>query len=802
MEKERNTYSMNILIDGQTLESAELNRGIGVYFKNTLNCLVKGSYIHNWYITVSNSSTVTNLDPWAAKRVTTLIDPIFAPGFDYERTSDYTLALRKTVKQYAIDLWWTPNPFMINVLFPNDAIGCPMYLTAHDLIPAVMPVTDWGENIKREYLARFNTLRVQSETYVVCDSQSTANDLKKYIGLSIKTRTIPLAANKYLFYTKRKSDGIDEEPKILFTGGFDYRKNMDGAVRAFALAIKKYPGNHSLQKSKFYIVCDYDAERKDAFYAMMQKLGLESRVCLTGYLSDEELAAAYTRADLFFFPSLYEGFGLPLLEAMLGGAYILSANNSSLPEVCGDHAIYFDAKNIEDMADKLNQALLNAAAENVEAKWKRQQYALSFSWEKTAAELLNYFEEPMYPEIASSKRIDVAIVTPWPKQQTGIANYIYKLMPFLIKYFNVDIFVDDTFDKRSEWIENRWGALYSISELKNRNTKYDRIIYQFGNNADYHSGIYKAALQYRGIGEIHDYNLHHFFYQSYYLKGDIRTYADALELAYGVDGSEHYRRIVERNVPPDDKRYPMAHVIHQICDSIIFHNRWSCEQMKKTDKVHAIPLASFEKEEIDSEMYSKLKSDIIKKIDWRDGKFLIGCLGFINGNKRPEQLLEAVNNLTKKGYSIKVAFLGELHYEPMKELIVKRGMRDIAAVTGYMDKTEYEVGLSLCDLVVNLRYPSMGESSGTLCEAFQYGKPVLVSDINQYTEFPDEICWKVPVNQYEIPILESMLEYLITHEDVCKTMGSNAAEYARTVLRPEKIARQYYDILIRSGGRC
>jgi glycosyltransferase involved in cell wall biosynthesis len=794
---------MNILVDGQTLESAELNRGIGIYFKNTLNCMVKGSYEHRWFITVSDSSSVAHLDPWVSERLTAIVDPVFAPGFDYERTADFTTALKKTVKQYDIDVWWSPNPLMVNVLFPNDSVGCPMYLTVYDLIPAVMPISDWSDVVRKEYFGRFEIIGAKPEIYAACISQSTERDLRKYIGTTVKTKHIPAAVNRHLFYADEIADGINDEPTLLFTGGFDYRKNMDGAVRAFALAIKKYTENQALQKSKFYIVCAHGEEEKNKFLNMTGKLGLTDRVQLTGFLSDEELAAIYAKADIFFFPSLYEGFGLPLLEAMLSGTYILSANNSSLPEVCGGHALLCDAGDLEDTADKLNQAFLNAASESIAEKRARQQYALSFSWEKTAAEYLGFFRKCMSENAVSDaeKRMNIAIVTPWPNQETGIANYVHKLLPALVKYFDVDIFVDDYIDKKSTWVKNEWGGLYPIAELEKRNEMYDHIIYQFGNNADYHSGIYKTALKCRGIGEVHDYYLQAFFYHAYFLKGDTETYENALELAYGAEGKEQYAGAAERNISPNEVTYPMTHVFPQICDAVIFHNHRSRMLMNETDNVYVVPLASFEKEMIESEGRLKTEALIRERIHWQEGEFLIGCFGFINKNKRPEQLLSAIKNLTDKGCRIRVAFFGKPNYEPLKEIIAEKKLKDVVAVTGYLDKQEYDVALSLCDLIVNLRYPSMGESSGTLCESFQYGKPVFVSDIGQYKEFPDEVCWKVPVGQYEIPVLEHMTEYLIAHEDARAALGANAFQYADTVLHPEKIARHYSNTLMKIKKR-
>ena len=89
----------------------------------------------------------------------------------------------------------------------------------------------------------------------------------------------------------------------------------------------------------------------------------------------------------------------------------------------------------------------------------------------------------------------------------------------------------------------------------------------------------------------------------------------------------------------------------------------------------------------------------------------------------------------------------------------------------------------------------MGESSGTLCQQLKAGKPVIVSELNQYTEFPDEVCWKVPVDGYEEHILRKMLEHLITHEETRQQLGANAKRYADTALTCENIAEMYARVL-------
>ncbi len=784
---------MNILIDGQTLESAELNRGIGVYFKNVLNNMIKQNFDHNWFIAVSKENSLATLDPWVAKRINPVINDFFSPSSDFSRTESYTQALESAVSTYKINAFWSPNPLMVNVLFPIRQVGCKMFLTVHDVIPAIIPVKEWSKAVKEEYFRRLKFINSQKDVTAICVSRATENDVKKCIGEAVNTVVTLEAANSRLFYHKREKSGINEDPYIVFTGGFDYRKNIDGAVRAFSLAKKRNPNDSVLQKIKLYIVCKASSDIQEAFYKKVDHFGLSGFVKLTGYIPDEQLSDLYANADLFFFPSLYEGFGLPILEAMLGGAYILSADNSSLPEVCSKYAVLCNAKSDEDMADKLRLALYNASKESVEDKLERQNYALTYSWEKTAMQTLCAFESNI--EKKSAHREKIAIMTPWPTQMTGIANYVYKLMPYLIHYFDVDVFVDNTIDKKSPLVENPYGGLYTLQEFEARATEYDEVIYQIGNESKYHTGIYEYARKYKGIAEIHDFILSPFFYHSFFLKKKYDIYRQVLEDGYGKTGLKHYEKIRSGQSFPDESNFPMSHSVSNICKATIFHNHWSEEQIKQ-NKIFVVPHACFDKEFLEDNQREDLLRAIKQKCHITDSETIIGCFGFINKNKRPEKVIEAISNLLQVGKNVRLIFFGKPSSEDITQLINKRGLQDKVYITGYLEKGEYEIGMEMCDIVVNLRFPSMGEASGTLCEAFKFGKPVLVSEVNQYVEYPDEICWKVVPGPYEVTLLTEMLEYLIDNPDVRRALGENAQAYADTVLSPEKISKRYYDIIM------
>ena len=778
---------MNILIDGQTLLSPEVNRGIGIYFKNVLNNMVKQSFVHNWYIAIGNREGLKALDPWVAERLIPVENEIFLPSTDYGRTEAYTAALEEIVESKNIDVFWDPNPMMVNVLFLGRSLKCRQFATMYDLIPAIKPIKEWSQAVQNEYQRRLDYLR-NNDMSLVCISDATKKDFEQHICVRDGLYVTLLAADSRKFYKKR-CEKKNEQVSIVFTGGFDYRKNMDGAVQAFAKLCQKYRGNQLVDAAKLSIVCNAPQEQQDIFYAKVKDLGVEGRVVLTGFIPDQELSDLYSNCDVFFFPSLYEGFGLPIVEAMLAGAYILSADNSSLPEVCGNHAILCNAEDVDDMAEKLMEALRSSNEESLEEKWVRQEYALGFSWEKTAKETLELFEAC---DKEYSKR-KIALVTPWPKQNTGIANFVYQLMPYLSKYFDVDVYVDNTVISNEEILPYSHGKLRMIDQLDAHHAEYEKIIYQIGNSSEFHTGIYKKLVKHGGIAEIHDYILHPFFYHSFFLKKDYEPYRKALLVGYGNEGAAHYQKIKEKVTYPDNEKYPMSHSVANISEAVIFHNHWSSKEIN-SENTYIIPLACFDRVVMDEKEKNQRLTQLKKRMHY-DEELVIGCFGFVNANKRPEVMLSALEKLVRQGYPVKLVFWGKSNYAPLAEEIAKRNLSAYVYIAGYMEKEDYEVALEFTDVVVNLRYPSMGESSGTLCEAFKYGKATIVSDLNQYQEYPDEVCWKVPVGSRETEILTEMLMYLMDYPEVREALGQNAKNYADQVLSPDKIAQMYRDLI-------
>lgn len=178
-----------------------------------------------------------------------------------------------------------------------------------------------------------------------------------------------------------------ERPYILYVGALESRKNLPRLLAAYA-RLREWSERWRL------VIVGARKWKSSPIFDTVQQLGLEPHVTFTGYVADEHLPALYSGADLFAFPSLYEGFGLPVLEAMACGTPVVTSNTSSLPEVAGDAAILVDPRDVEQIANAmwlvLSQPDLAAALRE-----KGLARAAQFTWERTARETIEVYKQAL-----------------------------------------------------------------------------------------------------------------------------------------------------------------------------------------------------------------------------------------------------------------------------------------------------------------------------------------------------------------------------------------------------------------------
>jgi alpha-1,3-rhamnosyl/mannosyltransferase len=275
--------------------------------------------------------------------------------------------------------------------------GVPVVVTVYDLIPLLFPRL---ASARARLLFRWTmALALRMASHVIVISEATRRDLLLFFRLSPKkVTTIPLAAAPNF----RPSSPAEVEqvrhkyalPQdyVLYLGINKPHKNLVRLIDAFSLMTQHTTCNrHHASRFTFVIAGAWDSRYPEP-RQRVATLGLEGTIRFLGPVPEADLPALYAGAALFVFPSLYEGFGLPVLEAMACGAPVACSNTSSLPEVGGDKVLYFDPADVEAIAETLRQALADADL-RTELRERGLVRAAQFSWERTARETLNLYRE-------------------------------------------------------------------------------------------------------------------------------------------------------------------------------------------------------------------------------------------------------------------------------------------------------------------------------------------------------------------------------------------------------------------------
>lgn len=285
-----------------------------------------------------------------------------------------------------VDLFHEPD-----FVLPPTLPGTPTVLTVHDLTFIRDPESAFPR--LRRYLNRVVPRSVARATRVLADSAATKNDLIELLHTSpdkitvlyggVDARFAPMADPKRLAAVRAKySLGLD--PFILGIGTLQPRKNFSRLIQAFAAL-------HSQLSTRHLVIVGGKGWLYDDIFAEVKRLGLEGRVLFPGFVDDDDLPALYSAADVLAFPSIYEGFGLPILEAMACGTPVVTSVTSSLPELAGDAALLVEPTDVDAIAATLRRLLQEADLRRklVAAGFDQ---ARKFTWEKAAVQLLGIYE--------------------------------------------------------------------------------------------------------------------------------------------------------------------------------------------------------------------------------------------------------------------------------------------------------------------------------------------------------------------------------------------------------------------------
>ena len=288
------------------------------------------------------------------------------------------------LKRYHIDLVHSPG------YFSPLLVSCRSVTTIHDLnfIYARNSFSRAGYLVWRLMVPP----SARHTDKIITVSQSSKRDIVKLLDLAPERVQVIYEAVPDIRPDRWRQSlvdfsqyGICDQPIVSVASSHPH-KNLPRLIEAYNILVRSYGLKNQL------VLVGHRRAHAGLLETMIEQLGLEGKVILTGYVPDAHLQELYSRAILFVFPSLYEGFGLPILEAMTNGIPVVCSGVSSLPEVAGDAALFFDPYDVNDIAMKMYQVLQDLDLRQ-ELISKGYENVKRFSWEQTARQTIGIYKD-------------------------------------------------------------------------------------------------------------------------------------------------------------------------------------------------------------------------------------------------------------------------------------------------------------------------------------------------------------------------------------------------------------------------
>jgi glycosyltransferase involved in cell wall biosynthesis len=375
---EQKSVKIHTKIAINATSAVENPTGLGVYTQELLNELLKAEYDFTVY---ASSNDLKRLCPDKVKQVSFRTSPSLGFRGHLARLLWLQTGLPLKLWRQKPSLLYSTVPEGIMLPFPKQK----QIITVLDTIPAKYP--ELHPKMKYHYFYDLPIL-LKNTQWIICISENTKKDVIHYYRMQDKPISVIYPGyDRKKFYARTKGEvarryGLSKY--LLYVGDIRPYKNLERNLEAFARL--------NLRDFKLVIGGKKDTRYYSKLERKVNQLSLKDKVIFWGYVSGEDLPHLYSEASALVFPSLYEGFGLPPLEAMACGCPVIVSKTASLPEVCGEAAYYVDPHSVESIAGGISKVLNDESLRDTMIQKGFERVKL-FSWENAANKVLKVFEE-------------------------------------------------------------------------------------------------------------------------------------------------------------------------------------------------------------------------------------------------------------------------------------------------------------------------------------------------------------------------------------------------------------------------
>ncbi|HEY1757605.1 MAG TPA: methyltransferase domain-containing protein [Bryobacteraceae bacterium] len=376
----------------------------------------------------------------------------------------------------------------------------------------------------------------------------------------------------------------------------------------------------------------------------------------------------------------------------------------------------------------------------------------------------------------SLKKPRVALFTPLPPAMTGTADYGASLAAEMEKLVSLTV--------------------YEKPPLAFDPERFDHIVYQIGNNP-YHAGIYELALQHPGVVVLHEASVHYLIKSLTLSRGKLPEYVR--EVTYEMFG-EDVGNFTSKHLPievPQPHEFLMLRRLLDKSKACIVHSHYA-ERLVRLKGFrgpigvvpHGVALR-----DIDPQTYRQ-------KLNLDAATPLIGVFGYQRPDKQIWDSLLMYKQLVDALPDARLLILGQPHPQvPLEEGIKHLGLGDRVLVKGHQTLDDFDGYLSACNVVLNLRQTTFGETSGTMMRAFTFARPVIVSGVGGALELPDGVCIKIPRDRHEVQVTIGCLKWLLSNPSEATDIGVQAKQWVEAECTWTSVAQSYVAFLQRAKAQ-
>lgn len=807
---------MRIVIDLQGAQSAgSRNRGIGRYSLAIAKAIARNRGPHQVLLALSayfpeTIETIRAEFDSLLRQEDIRVWQAPAPVSHWHKENDWRRGTAELIRE-AFLASLKPDIVVVSSLFEGlgedvvTSVGTlsvtiPTAVILYDLIPLIYrhhyldsPVTEAFYENKLAHLRRANLLLAISESSLQ-EAMAYLNfppDACVAISTAADSQFRPLIFDRDEELQIRQRYGL-VKPFLLFMGGLEPRKNVDGLIRAYARLPTAVRAAHQLA-----VVCSIRHADRQEVMALAREQGLAGEELVQiGFVPEGDLPKLYNLCKAFVFPSWHEGFGLPALEAMCCGRAVIGANTSSVPEVIGRNDALFDPRDDAAIAEKLLQVL---ADDTFRSQLERHglEQAQRFSWDQSALRAINGIETWLSGGHSSSakdiavRRRKLAYISPLPPEPSSIGSDSAFLLPELARYYDIDVVIAQ--DAVSDpWIRSNC-TLRSVPWFEAHADRYDRVLYQFG-NSKCHQHMFDLLEAAPGIVVLHDFFLSEALGHHELTDKEAGSWAQCLYHSHGYGAVR--QRFQDLDAVEVMSRYPCNRGVLQHAVGVVAHSErlrglageWygaaAAEEFSVIPRGLA-PVTAADRAEARRSLRLGAEDFVIcyfgdagpTKLNQRVlDTWLASTLA-----KSPNCVLVYVGEIDKSDYG--AARAADLRQRRMKKRIIITGGADEDALCRY---------LGAADAAIQLHAGSGNEVSGRVLECLNRGLPTIVNGVA--ADLPDDVVMRLP-HDFSDSELREALESLWASSELCGSLGDKAREFIRMNHSPRICADRYFEAI-------